>query len=201
MGREVFVSYKFSDGYWTREEIRTKLGKEGHSYNGEKGFKALTTADSTIKEFLKDMIFGTSVTIVVISPEVKYSDWVDWEIRYSLRQPSRYGITSHRNGIVCVVQNCKDFLGNKNTRWAQDYNGNYRKEIFPQAIIDNLKTTFPDYSYYYLKALDPNYCPPKDYCVIVSESVFKANPTPYIEEAYERAHDATYEICVNKTNF
>lgn len=197
MGHEVFVSYKYKDAVDTREEIRKKLGKEGHYYNGEKGFVALEKADATIKNYLKDLIFGTSVTVVVISPMVKYSDWVDWEIRYSLRQPSRDGTRSFRNGIVCVVQNCRDCYGNENTNWAKDYNGKYRKDIFPQAIIDNLQQTFSNSSSYYslFGAVDRNV---KDYCVVVSESTFKSDPTSYIEEAYSRAHDSDYEVVVNK---
>ena len=201
MGREVFVSYKYSDAVDTREEIRKKLGREGHFYNGEKGFIALEKADSTIKEYLKNMIFSTSVTVVIISPSVKYSNWVDWEIRYSLREQSRNGITSHRNGIVCVVQCTKDYLRNENCSWAKDYNGNYRKDIFPQAIIDNLQTTFPTQEAAYVSRLFGMNISEKDYCVVVSETVFKSNPTFYIEKAYKRAHDDSYKTVVNKIFF
>lgn len=199
MGRKVFVSYKYSDAVTTREEIRKKLGNDGHFYNGEKGFVALDKADSTIKEYLKEMIFGTSVTVVVISPLVKYSDWVDWEVRYSLRQPSRDGTTSFRNGIVCVIQNCRDCFGNENTKWAKDMNGNYRKDIFPDVIVSNLKGMFPDLRTLYINAMvGKSNLDNKDYCVVVSESVFKSNPSIYIEEAYNRAHNLDYEVVVNK---
>lgn len=197
MGRNVFVSYKFSDAFTTREKIRNKLGNEGHSYNGERGFVALEKADSTIKEYLKEMIFRTSVTVVVISPMVKYSNWVDWEIRYSLRQPSRDGTTSLRNGIVCVIKNQKDVYGYENVKWAQNSSGDYRRDIFPEAIVDNLAFTFPNYrDYLYGSATNK-----KDYCVVVSESTFMSDPSKYIEEAYRRAHDSSYQITVNKTLF
>lgn len=201
MGRRVFVSYKYSDAVSTREEIRKKLGKEGNFYNGEKGFVALEKADATIKEFLKEMIFGTSVTVVVISPKVRYSDWVDWEIRYSLRQPSRDGTKSYRNGIVCVIQNNKDWFGNENTKWAQDSYGDYRRDIFPDAILDNLQKTFPDANNLYFALFNSSNLNAKDYCVIVGESAFKADPNKYIEEAYLRAHDNEYEVVVNKKVF
>lgn len=197
MGRNVFVSYKFSDAVNTREKIRNKLGNEGHYYNGEKGFVALEKAGSTIKEYLKEMIFSTSVTVVVISPMVKYSNWVDWEIRYSLRQPSRDGTTSFRNGIVCVIQNQKDFYGFENVKWAQNSNGYYRRDIFPEAIVDNLACSFPNYRDYLCGSLTIK----KDYCVVVSESTFMSDPSKYIEEAYRRAHDSSYQITVNKTFF
>ena len=158
---------------------------------------ALNKADSTIKEYLKDMIFDTSVTIVVISPEVIYSDWVDWEIRYSLRQPSRFDSTSFRNGIVCVIQSQKDWLGNENCQWALDHNGKYRKNIFPQAIIDNMQMYFNEQAYINSLFGFKTNCR-KDYCVLVSESAFKRDPSRYIEQAYERAHDSSYEIVVNR---
>ena len=199
MGREVFVSYKYSDAVDTRDEIRRKLGRDGHYYNGERGYTALGVADATIKEYLKDMIFGTSVTVVVISPNVRFSNWVDWEIRYSLREQTRNGRTSLRNGIVCVVQSKKDWWGNENCDWAKDYNGKYKKEIFPQAIIDNLQTTFPSNNGFYLKALYGTNMLEKDYCVLVSESSFKADPSRYIELAYQRAHDSSYKTVVNKS--
>ena len=198
MGREVFVSYKYSDAANTRDKLRLKLGKEGHFYNGEKGYSPLNLANSTIKEYLKDMIFNTSVTVVVISPNVKYSDWVDWEIRYSLREQKRQGITSHRNGIVCVVQNNRDPYGNLNTNWARDFNGKYRENIFPKVVIENLQETFPDvFEMYVNRAYGiPNKIK-KDYCVLVSESYFNLDPSFYIEEAYRRAHDSIYETVVN----
>ncbi len=197
MGHRVFVSYKYSDAVNTREEIRKKLGDEGQYYNGEKGFVALNNADSTIKEYLKEMIFGTSVTVVIISPQVVFSEWVDWEIRYSLRQQSRFDSTSFRNGIVCVIQSQKDWAGNENCQWALDSNGKYKRNIFPQAILDNMQTYFNENAY--LNALFglKTDCA-KDYCVLVSEASFKKDPTKYIEEAYRRAHDGSYEVVVNK---
>ena len=202
MGREVFVSYKYSDAANTRDKLHLKLGKEGHFYNGEKGYSPLNLANSTIKEYLKDMIFNTSVTVVVISPNVKYSDWVDWEIRYSLREQKRQGITSHRNGIVCVVQNNRDSYGNLNTNWAREFSGKYMQYIFPKVIVENLQETFPDIFEIYLNRINgrPNKVK-KDYCVLASESSFMLDPSDYIEEAYKRAHDVTFETVVNKTDF
>ena len=205
MGRNVFVSYKYSDAKETREIIRSVLGEEGHYYRGEKGFVALQNADSTIKEYLKDMIFNTSVTLVIISPQVRHSDWVDWEIRYSLRQTQRGGVTSYRNGILCVVQNNLEWSGRYSTNWASDNYGNYRKSVFPEAIIENLQTTFHSNCYYsdpFDRLLYSQYQQKKkDYCVIVGETEFKRNPSKYIEEAYSRAHDVSYEVVVNKQVF
>ena len=138
---------------------------------------------------------------MVISPQVRFSNWVDWEIRYSLREQNREGRTSHRNGIVCVIQCEKDWYGNENCSWAKDSSGKYKKDIFPQAIIDNLQTTFPTVEAIYASRLFGTNLSEKDYCVIVSESVFKSNPSYYIEQAYNRAHDDSYKTVVNQTFF
>lgn len=106
MARKTFISYKFSDSEDLRDAIIKALGDDAEFYMGE-------TSDSpdltdmkaeAIKEILKEMIHGTSVTIVVISPNVTQSNWVDWEVKYSLRTTTRADRTSQRNGVVGVIQ-------------------------------------------------------------------------------------------------
>ena len=53
----------------------------------------------TIKQHLRDMMYNTSVTIVIISPHMKESKWIDWELEYCLKKISRKERTSKRNGI------------------------------------------------------------------------------------------------------
>lgn len=105
MARKTFISYKYSEARRLRDDIIKALGKDAMYYQGE-------TSDSpnlsdrkteTIREHLKDMIFGTSVTIVIISPHMTESNWIDWEIEYSLREYSRNGKASKSNGIVGVI--------------------------------------------------------------------------------------------------
>ena len=61
MARKTFISYKYSEARRLRDDILKALGKDATYYQGE-------TSDSpdlsdrkteTIKEHLKDMIFGT----------------------------------------------------------------------------------------------------------------------------------------------
>ncbi|MDW9231755.1 hypothetical protein C7S15_4355 [Burkholderia cepacia] len=49
------------------------------------------------------MMFDTSVTIVIVSPNIIQSKWIDWEIEYSLKEITRENITSRTNGIVGVI--------------------------------------------------------------------------------------------------
>ena len=40
------------------------------------------TSTENIKKNLKDMMYDTSVTIVILSPNMTESNWIDWEIEY-----------------------------------------------------------------------------------------------------------------------
>ena len=179
MGRKVFVSYKYSDGRQCKDRIMSKLGDQGYVYKGEKGFYDLSSyASSTIKDYLSDMIYDSSVLLLVISPEVCRSKWIDWEIGYALRNTTRNGRTSKRNGIVCVVQK-SPYYGNSS--WAYDYNGKVYRNLLPEKIVHNMQTTYGSIDFWNL--------PNRDYCIIVSEATFMANPEKYIEEAFYRCQE------------
>lgn len=201
MGRKVFVSYKFSEAAGTRDKIITALSGDGSYYKGEKGYVALDYADSTMKQYLGSKIFDSTVTVVIISPNVNQSRWVEWEIRYSLEIHTRNDRTSGRNGIVCVIQKQPDYsspkLGgygyNENSNWA--YNKyqegkNLRQSILPSLVWRNMKDSFKDYRTYWGFLLgDESNINRNDYCVVVAESTFLLKPSKYVEEAYKRAND------------
>lgn len=46
------------------------------------------------------MMYDTSVTILILSPNMKKSKWIDWEIEYCLKDITRKNRTSNTNGIV-----------------------------------------------------------------------------------------------------
>ena len=58
----------------------------------------------TIKANLSDMMYDTSVTIVILSPNMRESEWIGWEISYCLKKITRKDRTSQRNGVVAVIK-------------------------------------------------------------------------------------------------
>lgn len=126
MGRNIFISYKYADTNVQRlsrtpwneptkvrdyvDEIAEELRKHGDVYMGEGIDEDLTGySDDYIYEHLKDKIYPTTLTIVLISPEMKVphrydkSQWIPWEIYYSIYQANRQGRVSHTNAILAVV--------------------------------------------------------------------------------------------------
>ena len=126
-GRKVFVSYKYrdsnvqyirtKDGIGTNPNAYVKYLKENvfndysdNIYKGENPEEDLSNRnDDYIWEHLKDKIYDSTVTIVLISPNLREpnrwesSQWIPWEIAYSLRETTRGDMTSHRNALLCVV--------------------------------------------------------------------------------------------------
>ena len=128
MGRKVFVSYKYADpsvapvlnsyhSYNTTtvrdyvDIIENRMGNTNCAYyKGERNNQDLSyLSESMIWERLKDKIYDSSVTIVLISPNMRESykydkdQWIPWEISYSLRNQSRDGRTSHSNALLFVI--------------------------------------------------------------------------------------------------
>lgn len=100
MAHKTFISYKYSEATDLRDRIIKALGDDATYYKGETSDSPdLTdTATENIKKNLKDMMYDTSVTIVIVSPNMKKSKWIDWEIEYCLKSITRKERTSHTNG-------------------------------------------------------------------------------------------------------
>ena len=127
-GYKVFISYKYKDSsVWQLPDRKdVELGRttarnyvdiiqeyfedSSHINKGEKDGEDLSDfKEDTIASKLRDKIYDSRVTIVLISPNMRNmiededDQWIPWEIRYSLREPTRGGRTSHRNALLGVV--------------------------------------------------------------------------------------------------
>jgi MTH538 TIR-like domain (DUF1863) len=135
MGKQVFVSYKYSDNNvyplpWVNaqpnaqwpssyqettvrhyvDELQAMLEADDHINKGEKDDESLANfKESTIASKLRDKIYNSSITIVMISPNMKdgltpeSDQWIPWEIAYSLREATREDRTSRTNAVLAVV--------------------------------------------------------------------------------------------------
>jgi len=105
MAHKTFISYKYSEAQDLRDKIIEALGEDATYYQGETSESPDLTDTSTdnISRVLRDMIYDTSVMIVIISPNMKQSKWIDWEIEYSLKEINRETRKSKTNGVVGVV--------------------------------------------------------------------------------------------------
>lgn len=199
MAKKTFISYKYSEAQGVRDKILEALGEDATYYQGETSDSPdLTDAKTdTIKTNLKNMIYGTSVTIVVISPDLRNSDWIDWEIEYSLKEITRDDKTSRTNGIVGVIMK---------------YNGGYDWIVGENSYEDGCKPrTIDDSKLYQIMVKNRfNLVPPQYICTrcktvdrlggsyisLIEEEEFLGDPAKYIDNAHEKSENiSTFKIC------
>ncbi|MEN6636109.1 MAG: TIR domain-containing protein [Clostridiaceae bacterium] len=199
MAHKTFISYKYSERTALRDKIVTKLGSDATYYQGETSFSPdmgdLKT--TTIRQKLSDMIFDTTVMIVLVSPNMTQSAWMNWEIKYALREQSRNGRVSHSNGLICVVQKdlYSSIFGFDPYNWAKTA-GSWSSAKFFGVLIRNMnnkkpwpESPIPTDNRKLYDELSPNYID------IVTEDDFLMYPTYYINKAFEKNQNiSTYYL-------
>lgn len=163
MGKKIFISYKYSDSYVKQlkidnvtllydevttardyvDIIQNKLERDGiHINKGEKDNESLDNfKKEIIRSKLADKIFDSSVTIVLISPNMKDSfknekdQWIPWEIAYSLKSKHREDNKSKRNAILLVILPDR----NGNFDYANSYGFHFN---IVEKNLSNLHTSY-----------------------------------------------------------
>jgi hypothetical protein len=199
MAHKTFISYKYSEAQDLRDKIIEALGEDATYYQGETSESPDLTDTSTdnISRVLRDMIYDTSVMIVIISPNMKQSKWIDWEIEYSLKEINRETRKSKTNGVVGVVMKVNgggyDWLRpthkNPDGCVSISTNDSYLYDIIkknrfnqnPKEYSCNICQTVNSLTGFYIS--------------LVNEEDFLNDPQKYIENAYEKSQNIdNYDI-------
>lgn len=192
MAHKTFISYKWSEAQDLRDDIITALGEDATYYKGETSESPDLTDTSTenIKKNLKDMMYDTSVTIVILSPNMKESKWIDWEIEYCLKDITRKDRTSHTNGVVAVimkVDNSYEWFKKSGTNCHGSSTVSYELDKVFDIISQNHFNSSPEQwhcdkckTYDWLNG---------SYITFVEEETFLDDPEKYINNAYDKSEN------------
>lgn len=160
MGRKIFISYKHGDrniaflpGYRSgtaRDYVDYLVGEfQGEEiYKGEGDEDLSEFKNETIQTHLKKKIHDSSITLVLISPDMKDSykpekdQWIPWEISYSLKEITRGDKMSHTNAVLAVVlpdrYGSYSYYINKCNQRLGCTNLNFRINTLFQILQDNM---------------------------------------------------------------
>lgn len=190
MAHKTFISYKYSEAQDLRDKIIDSLGEDATYYKGETSDSPDLTDTTTdnIKRVLKDMMYDTSVSIVIISPNMKDSKWIDWEIEYCLKEITRKDRTSLTNGVVGVIMKYNGgydwFISRgQNTHGTStlSYDNSY---LYPIIYKNHFNSNPPIWHCDECKTYDYH---DGSYITYVEEEDFLNNPTYYIDKAYDKS--------------
>lgn len=202
MVHKTFISYKHSEAQKIRDDIIKALGKDAVYYRGETSNSPDLSDTSTenIKKALTDMMFDTSVTIVVISPNMTESNWIDWEIEYCLKNINRKDRISHINGVVGVIMKYNggyEWFKKKKRKDDGCIISSYDENKVYDIINKNRYNQNPKkYSCDVCKTVDSL---TGSYIAYVEEETFLSNPNKYINNAYDKSEDNVAGYNITKT--
>jgi hypothetical protein len=202
MAHKTFISYKYSEARNLRNSIIDALGDDAIYYQGETSISPDLSDTSTenIKRNLTDMMYDTSVTIVIISPNMKNSNWIDWEIEYSLKNITRKGRTSHTNGVVGVIMKFNggySWLKTTSTNGDGCTSSSYDESKVYSIINNNRFNQNPKkYSCDICKTVNAL---TGSYIAYVEEETFLSDPQKYIDNAYDKSENDAAGYDLTKT--
>jgi len=89
--RHFFVSYHHRSSVGFLEQMRQRLNDPNVKDYGFRQVDLGENSKYTISRSIQNRIWASSVTVVLVGDQTAGSDWVDWEIWYSLRSLKAIG--------------------------------------------------------------------------------------------------------------
>lgn len=192
MAHKTFISYKYSESTDLRDKIIKALGDDASYYNGETKDSPDRSeqAEGTIERALTDMMYDTTVTIVILSPHMKESKWIDWEIEYCLKNIKRKDRVSHKNGLVGVIKKVDggyDWLKKQRTK-DDGCTVNYYEDSYLYDIIKKVRYN-QEPKVYSCKTCKCVNSLTGSYMAFIEEDDFLEDPQKYIDNAFDKSEN------------
>ena len=211
MARKIFVSYKYADSnvaQFSRHNwlfpttvrdyvnlLESYIDSTNHIYKGEHDQEDLSMlSEDKIWEILKGKIYDSTVTIIMISPNMKEkyksdkNQWIPWEVAFSLKETTRNDRTSHSNAMLAIV--LPDRNNSYNYYFGQSDCGAIVHHIdrFFKIIEGNRFNwkSFDKYFCFKCRSYRYNYKHECSYIEAIKWIDFIVNPNIYIERAVKR---------------
>lgn len=204
--RKVFVSFRFSDGEKSKENLIEFLEKEQLIIDKSEDVDRSNLSEEAIKEYLYEKLRDSSITIVILTPQaVNYKrnqfneidDWLYDELRYSMYNRKGNPI----NGVIALyTPQAKNMIMTENTHICEVCNEqsviNSIKH-FDNLIKDNMMNVKPKFK---LNKCEDIYDSDYDsYISLIPIEKFYDEPKKFIDYAIEkREKSEQYEIHVIK---
>lgn len=223
MARNIFISYKYKDDKVASFPLNTLMGittivrhyvdelqkilkEDDHINLGEKDGESLADfSDSAIETSLKDKIFQSSITLVIISKGMndltleEKDQWIPWEVSYSLRSQTRRDRKSHKNAVLGVVLPDE----NNSYRWYYISNMDCNSVTHnTQQLFDIMKSNMFNLKEPSIRECNGTKIHEREssYIKTTKWEDFKTNSNDYIEKAIEIRDQADdYDIRINLT--
>ena len=196
MARNVFISFRYSDGHDYKDELAKLFDGSDDTVDYSEDEDRSQMSKDTIKSFLYGKLKRSSVTIVLLTPEAinykrnwygQIDDWIYDEVRYSLED--RDGNAT--NGLIGVyVPEAEDSLFQRKTHKCSVCNK--ESEVLSMLDFDNLvrKNMMNVKDEYKVNKCPNVYDSDYDsYCSLISYEDFKKNFGKYVDMAYEKRNE------------
>ncbi len=195
MAKNVFISFRFSDGNRYKEYLSRLFDKYSDTIDYSEDVDRSRMSDVTIKQYLYGKLRRSSVTIVLLTPSAvnhkknwrgDYVDWMYDEIRYSLE--SREG--NRTNGLVAVyTPEAANLLVNVQS------SGTVSVNTVDNLFRKNMMNVKPQYKKNPNPGIfDRDY---DSYCSLIEWDEFIKNIGKYIEISSQK-RDAIYKYDITK---